>query len=68
MIVIRRDTRIGEILEMDEGISKVLLQHGMDCEGCPGSYHESLEEAADGHGVALDTLIADLNHYLKNLA
>ena len=68
MTVICRTTRIGEILEMDEGISKVLLQHGMDCEGCPGSYHESLGEAAAGHGVALDALIADLNQYLKNLA
>lgn len=67
MTLIDRDTRIGEILEMDEGISKVLLQHGMDCEGCPGSYHESLAEAADGHGVVLDALIADLNHYIKNL-
>ncbi len=57
---------VGDVLDMDAGITDVLIKNGMNCLGCPGSYNENLKEAAEGHGISLDKLIADLNAYLDN--
>lgn len=65
MMQIDQTMLIGDILELDTGVNKILLKHGLTCEGCPGSYHESLAEAAEGHGVSLEHLLRDLNQHLK---
>ena len=59
--MITKDTKISEILDLDERLCEVLIRHGLFCQGCPGAIRETLEEAAYGHGVSLEELLAALN-------
>lgn len=54
---ITKDMTIGEILRMHEDNSKVLVEAGMHCLGCPSSQMESLEEACQVHGMDVDELM-----------
>ena len=42
---VTKDTRIGEILDMDMGTAEFFLGMGMHCLGCPASRGESIEQA-----------------------
>ena len=61
---VNKDMLIGEIISIDPGNAMILMQSGMHCVGCPSSQMESLEEAAQVHGMDVDQLISDLNAYL----
>ena len=61
---VNKDMLIGEIISIDPGNAMILMQSGMHCVGCPSSQMESLEEAAQVHGMDVDQLITDLNGYL----
>ena len=52
---------IADILQAKPTAAEVLLAAGMGCLGCPSSQMETLEQAADIHGIDLDQLVADLN-------
>lgn len=45
MAKVTKDTMIGELLQIDEGIAPILLNIGMHCLGCPsftdGDYRRS---------------------------
>ena len=56
---------VEDVLEMDAGIVEIFVKNGLHCLGCPGSYNESLKEAAEGHGISLARLLRDLNEYLS---
>lgn len=62
---ITEKTLINELLNEEEDAVEVLLRHGLNCLGCPGSHAETLEDAAAGHGVDVRKLIEDLNTFLK---
>ena len=62
---ITKDTMICDIVEISPEMEKVLVSYGLSCCGCPGANVESLEQAAEGHGVDLGALLADLNSKLK---
>lgn len=57
--------RISEILDLNPDVEKVLLNHGMNCSGCPASHNETLKEAAEGHNVSLQEILEDLNDFLR---
>ena len=59
--MITRETLIGEILEINPELAKVLLDAGMHCIGCPASAGETLEEACAVHGIDVDTVLERLN-------
>ena len=59
--MITKDMKICDILNIDDKYEKVLEEYGLLCNGCPGAFSESLTEAADGHGVDVDALLADMN-------
>ena len=59
--MITKDMLIGEILEVKEGAANVLMANGMGCLGCPSSQMESLEQAAEIHGLQVEKLIEQLN-------
>lgn len=61
---VNKDMLIGEIISIDPGNAMILMQSGMHCVGCPSSQMESLEEAAQVHGMDVEQLISDLNAYL----
>lgn len=59
--MITKDMLIGEILEVKAGAAGVLMANGMGCLGCPSSQMESLEQAAEIHGLQIEKLITELN-------
>lgn len=65
-MVISEKTLLSELLSLEEDITPVLERHGLNCLGCPGSRVETLEEAAEGHGIDVKELIDDLDNFLKN--
>ncbi len=66
MIQITKDMTIGQLLSIDPGCAKVLMEAGMHCIGCPASAGESLEEAGAVHGIDADELVSNLNAYFQN--
>lgn len=66
MTQITKDMTIGQVLSIDPGCAKVLMEAGMHCIGCPASAGESLEEAGAVHGIDADELVSNLNAYFQN--
>ena len=63
---ITKETKIGEILNMDSTTAPYFLEMGMHCLGCPSARGESLEMACAVHGVDVDQMVADINAYLAS--
>ncbi|MCR4610650.1 MAG: DUF1858 domain-containing protein [Lachnospiraceae bacterium] len=68
MAKVSKDTRIGELLMIDENVAPILINIGMHCLGCPASQMETIEEAAAVHGIDADGLVEDINDYLASQA
>ena len=66
MIEIKRDTIIGDILDVAPQTAPIFLSIGMHCLGCPASRGESIEEACAVHGVDCDELLEKLNAHLAS--
>ena len=61
---ITKDMLIGDILDIDVGIAKFLMEIGMHCLGCPSARGESIEDACMVHGTDVDELLDKINAYL----
>ena len=61
MIEIKKDTIIGDILDIAPQTARVFLAIGMHCLGCPSSRGETVEAACAVHGVDVDKLLAIVN-------
>lgn len=59
--MITKDMIISEILQAKPGAASILMANGMGCLGCPSSQMESLEQAAEIHGLDIEKLIKELN-------
>ena len=64
MIEIKKDTIIGDILDVAPQTAPIFFSIGMHCLGCPASRGESIEEACEVHGVDCDELLEKLNTHL----
>ncbi len=64
MAKVTKDTMIGELLQIDEGVAPILLNIGMHCLGCPSSQMETIEQAAAVHGIDSDQLVDEINNFL----
>jgi hybrid cluster-associated redox disulfide protein len=64
MAQITKETKIGELLEINMDVAPILLSIGIHCLGCPASQNESIEEAAMVHGVNADELVKAINEKL----
>ena len=62
---ITKDMIIGDIIATDKGIIPFLMNAGMHCVGCPSAQSETLAEAGFVHGLEIDTLVNEINEYLK---
>ena len=62
---ITKDMTIAEILNMDRKVAPIFFEAGMHCIGCPASSGESLEQAAQVHGLDADKLLERLNNYFS---
>lgn len=58
---IKKDMKIGELLNIAPEKAEILLEMGMHCLGCPASQSETLEEACDVHGIEVEELLKKLN-------
>lgn len=56
-----KDNTLGEVLEKNEKYADILQGFGMHCFGCPVSQMETLEEAAEVHGIDINFLLEKLN-------
>lgn len=63
--IITKDTKIGELLEINDSLGDVLMGFGMHCISCPLSQNETLEEAGMVHGIDIDFLVKKLNEENK---
>ena len=59
--MITKDMTIGEIVKNYPEKVEVLMQAGMGCVGCPSAQVETVEEAAQVHGMDIEDLLAKLN-------
>lgn len=62
---ITKTMTIGKVLSIDENLATILMGFGLHCFGCPMSQAETLEEAAEVHGVDVDMMVEKLNEALK---
>lgn len=68
MIEIKKDTIIGDILDVAPQTAPIFLSIGMHCLGCPSSRGETVEEACMVHGVDADEFLDALNAFLGEAA
>ena len=64
-IKITKATQIGELLRINPDVKDILLGFGLHCFGCPMSQMETLEEAAEVHGVDADLMVEKINEFLN---
>lgn len=60
-MMIDKNMKIGELLQIAPEKADILLSAGMHCLGCPASQAETLEEACMVHGIDVDELVEELN-------
>jgi hybrid cluster-associated redox disulfide protein len=60
-VAITKDQMIGEILQSNPDTAKVFRKFGMHCLGCAIASGETVEQAAQVHGLDLDDLLKALN-------
>lgn len=58
---IHGDLLIGDLLRLNPNLAETLMEAGMHCLGCPSSQMESLNEAAQVHGIDAKELVRKLN-------
>ena len=63
--MITKDMTIGEIIKKDPTRAEVLMAFGMGCVGCLSAQAETLEEAAEVHGLNLEALLEALNNKVE---
>jgi hybrid cluster-associated redox disulfide protein len=59
--MITKDMTIAEVLARSPQTAQVFLSYGMHCLDCPTALGESIEEAAEAHGINVDELLNQLN-------
>ena len=68
MFRLTKSTTIGELLRVYPDMAEVLTGIGMHCLGCPSSQMETIEQAADVHGIDADDLLEDLRGFMQEMA
>lgn len=59
--MITKDMTIMEAVNENENAGQILMSIGMHCLGCAMAHGETVEEAAQTHGVDIDKLLEMLN-------
>ena len=59
--MITKEMTSGEVIKANVKKADVLMQFGMGCVGCPSAQAETVEEAANVHGIELSELLNALN-------
>lgn len=67
MSKITKDMIIGEVITEHPELVRTFFANGMMCIGCPASQGESIEQAAEVHGLDGEALVNALNEALAAL-
>jgi hybrid cluster-associated redox disulfide protein len=59
--MITKEMTIAEVLVRSPQTETVFICAGMDCLECPSARAESIEDAAEAHGVDVEDLVHQLN-------
>ncbi|MCK9575282.1 MAG: DUF1858 domain-containing protein [Clostridia bacterium] len=59
--IITKDMKLDDVLKIKESARYILMGFGMHCLGCPIHEFETIEEAANVHGIDPDYLLEKLN-------
>lgn len=59
--MITKEMTIGEVISKNPNAAEILMSFGMGCVGCPSAQGESVEDAAEVHGLSLEALLEKLN-------
>ena len=62
--MITKDMIIGDVINEHPELVRTFFANGMMCIGCPAAQGESLDAAAQGHGLDADQLVSALNEAL----
>lgn len=62
--VVTKDTKISDILALDDGIAGMLELQGLNCTGCPSAAGETLEQACTVHNLSTERLVLAINAYM----
>lgn len=65
-MTVTNDMTIAQVLEVDPGISNILVENGMHCFGCMMASGETIGEAASVHGIDPIALMNSINTYLAS--
>ncbi|MGB3366093.1 MAG: DUF1858 domain-containing protein [Acidaminobacteraceae bacterium] len=60
-MIITKEMIIGDLLRDKPESAGILMKNGMGCLGCPSAQIESLEDAANVHGMDINKLLIELN-------
>jgi len=60
-IEIKKEMTIAEAIKLKPQIGAVLMSKGMHCLGCVIAHGETVEQAAEVHGLELEQLLNELN-------
>ena len=63
-MTVDKQMSIGQVLSIDRGTARILMEFGMHCLGCPHATAESLADVCAAHGANVDQLVEKLNAYL----
>ena len=61
---IKKDTIIGDILDIAPQTAPMFMALGMHCLGCPASRGETVEEACMVHGIDADAFLEQVNAFI----
>ncbi len=64
-IEITKDITIADLLKKAPKAMEVFFKYGMYCVGCPIASGETLEQAAQSHGLDPDQIIKEIKEAIK---
>ena len=59
--MVTKDMTIKEVIDAVPDYAPVFMEYGMHCLGCAIAHGETVEQAAEVHGIDLAALLASLN-------
>jgi len=59
---IKKEMNLGEVINKYPDTVEVFFKHGLPCASCHLASGETIEQAAESHGIKLEKLLKDLNN------
>jgi hybrid cluster-associated redox disulfide protein len=60
-MVIKKNMNMGHVVKNYPETVQVMLNYGIECIGCHIATWETLEQAAEDHGIDVELMVRDMN-------